>query len=146
MQVRDATPDDVDAVRGVFRRASWSNEGDRPALTAHPEWLHWDPDPAMLTRVAVVDGIIGGFASGRPEATFMELVDLFTDPAMMRRGIATALVDDLADIAAGLGLASLDVSANEHALAFYERAGFVVIGTATIESGTAPRMRREITT
>ena len=146
MQVRDATPDDVDAVRGVFRRASWSNEGDRPALTAHPEWLRWDPDPSMLTRVAVVDGIIGGFASGRPEATFMELVDLFTDPAMMRRGIASALVDDLADIAAGLGLASLDVSANDHALAFYERAGFVVIGTAAIESGTAPRMRRKITT
>ncbi len=146
MQLRDATPDDIDALRGVFRRSSWSNEGDRPAMTTHPEWLHWDPDPSMLTRLAVVDGIIGGFASGRPEATFMELVDLFTEPAMMRRGIATALVDDIVRIAARLGLASLDVAANPHATAFYERAGFVLIGTVTIESGPVPRMRREITT
>src|SRR4051794_5899393 len=141
MQLRDAAAGDVEALRGVFRRASWSNEGDRPALTAHPEWLHWDPDPTMITRVAVIDGSVGGFASGRPEPTFMELVDLFTDPAMMRRGIASALVEDLVRIAATFGLASIDVSANDHALGFYEHAGFVVIGTATVESGTAPRMR-----
>ena len=84
----------------------------------------------MLTRLAVVDGIIGGFASGRPEATFMELVDLFTEPAMMRRGIATALVDDIVPTSPhGLGLASLDVAAN-HARARRSTSGPVSSSSA----------------
>jgi GNAT superfamily N-acetyltransferase len=144
--IRDAQPDDVAAIRDVFRRASWSNDGDRALLTAHPEYLEWSPDPAMVTRVALVDGVVGGFASARPDDDVVELVDLFVEPALMRRGIAGALVDDVVRFARERGLSRIEVSANDHARAFYAHAGFVVVGTAQVESGTAPRLRRIVDT
>jgi hypothetical protein len=39
--LRDAVPDDDAALRSIFRRASLSNEGDRPLLLANPEHLVW---------------------------------------------------------------------------------------------------------
>jgi ribosomal protein S18 acetylase RimI-like enzyme len=127
--IRDAQPDDLPALRDVRERASLSNDGDRAWLAEHPEALEYDFVPNARTRVAVVDGRIVGFATVVPPC---ELEDLFVDPDFMRRGIGRALVHD-----AG---APLDVTANEHALAFYERLGFVIVGTAQTEGGPAPRM------
>jgi GNAT superfamily N-acetyltransferase len=112
-------------------------------LAAHPEYLE-SPDPAMVTRVAEVDGVIAGFASARPDDEVAELVDLFVEPASMRRGIASALIDDVVRFARGRGLSRIEVSANDHAGAFYAHAGFVVVGTAQLESGTAPRLCRDV--
>src|SRR4029077_20681294 len=39
--VRDAVLSDMPALAGVFRRASLSNEGDRPNLLANPEGLEY---------------------------------------------------------------------------------------------------------
>ncbi len=55
--IRDATADEGDALRDVFRRASLSNPGDRPLFVDHPEYLVWSPSPTLATRVAVVDGV-----------------------------------------------------------------------------------------
>ena len=67
-----------------------------------------------------------------------ELEDLFTDPDWMRRGIATALVRDLAATVPRIYL-----TANPHALAFYESVGFVEDGIAETSGGPAVRMHRD---
>ena len=57
-----------------------------------------------------------------------ELDDLFVDPDWMRRGIATALVLDALANAREQEVARIEVTANGHALAFYESVGFVSDG------------------
>jgi GNAT superfamily N-acetyltransferase len=87
-------------------------------------------------RVAEIDGVLVGFATALPREGYLELEDLFVDPDFMRRGIATALIDDVKQ----RGL-PVEVSANEHALAFYTSVGFVEIGTVETLGGPAIRMR-----
>lgn len=133
--IRAAAPEDTAALRDLFRRSSLSNESDRTALLAHPEAL----DLSLLeagTRVAVVDGRIAGFAT----LLSGELEDLFVDPGWMRRGIGRALVLDAVAVARAQGLERIEVIANDHALGFYERVGFVRDGTAETAFGRGSRM------
>ena len=58
----------------------------------------------------------------------------------MRRGIATALVECIADAVAARGAERLEVTANAHALGFYTAAGFIDCGVAETEFGAARRM------
>ena len=140
--IRDSTDSDVDALRDVFRRASLSNPGDRPLLVGHPEHLVWSPAPSLATRVAVVDGSIAGFASTTgPVAGVAELEDLFVAPESMRSGVGRALIADAGARVRTLGARAIEVTGNEHALAFYEAVGFVRIGTAPTAGGNAPRLR-----
>ena len=131
--IRNSTPDDLAALRSIFRRAAMTNEGDREWIAAHPD--EWGLDEANViegrTRVALVEGRIVGFAT----LVCNELEDLFTDPDWMRRGIATALVRDAAET-----VDRIDVTANSHATAFYESAGFVHDGPAQTPGGPARRM------
>lgn len=89
--------------------------------------------------VAVIDGRVVGFVSARPVDDFLELEDLFTDPNWMRQGVASALIADIAR----RGL-RIEVSAN-HAKAFYESVGFVVIGVANSPGGPLLRMHLDVT-
>ena len=145
--LRDAVPGDLTALSDVFRRSSLSNDGDRPHLLAHPEVLEL-PDLAIRegrTRAAVVGGDIVGFASWLGTGDEFEIEDLFVDPGWMRRGIGRALVRDLIALARGRGIGRVEVTANRHALAFYESAGFVVFREDTTRFGPAPRMRLDLT-
>ena len=145
--IRDAGPGDMTALRAVFRRSSLSNDGDRPNLLAHPEVLEL-PDRAVRegrTRAAVADGDIVGFASWLGAGDAVEIEDLFVDPEWMRQGIGRALVLDLIAIACGRGIRRVEVTANQHALAFYEKAGFVVYREEATRFGPAPRMRLDVT-
>ena len=58
----------------------------------------------------------------------------------MRRGVGRALIVDVAAITRSRGIARVEVTANGHALAFYEAAGFVEDGTAETRFGPAQRM------
>ena len=69
-----------------------------------------------------------------------ELDDLFVDPNRRRRGIATALVLDALDRAADQELTRIEVTANAHALAFYESVGFVSDGMRQTRFGPGNRM------
>jgi len=145
--IRDAVPRDMTALRDVFRRSSLSNDGDRPNLLAHPEVLEL-PDRAVRegrTRAAVADGEIVGFASWLGARDAVEIEDLFVEPEWMRQGIGRALVLDLIAIARGRGIRRVEVTANQHALAFYEKAGFAVYREEATRFGLAPRMQLDLT-
>jgi ribosomal protein S18 acetylase RimI-like enzyme len=145
--IRDAVPGDMTVLRGVFRRSSLSNDGDRPNLLAHPEVLEL-PDRAVRegrTRAAVAGGAIVGFASWLGAGDAIEIEDLFVEPECMRQGIGRTLVLDLIAIARSRGIGRVEVTANQHALAFYEQAGFVVYREDATRFGPAPRMQLDIT-
>ena len=119
----------------MFRRASLTNEGDREWIQANPDGWGVDERPVLegRTRVAVVDGRVVGFAT----LVGAELEDLFVDPDWMRRGIATALVRDAVENG---GVERIEVTANGHAVPFYESVGFVHDGPAETTGGPAFRM------
>jgi GNAT superfamily N-acetyltransferase len=143
--IRDAETTDMDGLQRVFRRASLSNENDRGLLREHPEWLVLS-DQGVLegrTRVAVdEDGTLAGFASYLISDRVVELEDLFVDPPRMRQGIAAALVLDISARLHELGFETLEVTANPHAMAFYERMGFVELRTVYTSGYPASRMSR----
>jgi len=142
LTIRPAVPGDYDRVSTVFREASLSNEGDRPLLAAHPEFLIFAP--AALeegrTLVAETDGRIVGFVSTIVEGEHCEIEDLFVDPAWMRRGVASRLMADAAASVRATGATTIEVTANGHALAFYVSAGFVVDREVDLEFGHGYRM------
>ena len=142
VDIRTATDSDLDSLRAVFRRSSWSNEGDRPLLTENPHFLVLAPDAVRdgRTRLASIGGRVVGFVSLLATADDVELEDLFVDPDSMRRGIGRALVDDVAEHARRAGATRLAVDANDHARLFYAKAGFVEVGRVALEHGAATRM------
>jgi len=144
--VRAAGRADMPALSAIFRRASLSNEGDRPNLLSHPEVLVYDDEwvRAGHTRLAEIDGMVVGFITGLPHGDFFEVEDLFTDPDWMRRGVATALVHDLVRRAAAQGASRLEVTGNFHARAFYESVGFGAGEIVPVRWDTALRMRLTI--
>ena len=148
--IRTATEADLDRLADVFRRSALSSEGDddRALLEAHPEALVLDPAPvrAGRTRVAVdADDQIVGFASTSPGADWLELDDLFVVPEHQREGIGRVLVDDAIATATAAGLDRLEVTGNDGAQGFYERAGFTCVGRVGTPLGpTAGRFRRPV--
>ena len=114
-------------------------------MLAHPEVLSLTADDVAtwLTRVAVVEGRVVGFSQLSEHEDRLELEGLFVAPDHMRHGIGRDLVLDAAAIARTNGRDSIEVTANGHALGFYQRMGFVDIGTEVTPLGvTAKRMRR----
>lgn len=139
--VRPAGIDDLDALRDVYRRASLSNEHDRPNLLAHPHLLDLDEHGVREGRtIAAVDqGAVVGFATYSHHPDHVELEALFVDPDHRRRGHAMRLVDVVVDTARRAGAARVEVTANEHASGFYDAAGFVQVGTVELLFGPVPR-------
>ena len=144
--IRDAVVDDETALRDLFRRSSLSNERDREALLAHPEALEYTAFAftQRRVRVAVDDDDDVGFAAFSLASRITELNDLFVDPDFMGRGIGRALVADVVATSRSLGAAQVEVTANEDAAGFYEKAGFTFDGEVATRFGTAPRMRRDV--
>jgi ribosomal protein S18 acetylase RimI-like enzyme len=140
--IRDATVDDLSALRDVFRRASLTNVRDRDVLLAHPAALDYSDEWVVhgLTRVAVITDRVVGFATAVPDGDHAELEDLFVAPEQMRRGIARALIADAVERMRAAGVTRIDVTANEHAAAFYDAVGFLTTGAAETEFGPAPRL------
>jgi GNAT superfamily N-acetyltransferase len=140
--IRLGTPADLAVLADVYRRASLSNPGDRDRLLAHPEHLVLEPEGLAegRTQVAEEAGSVVGFATWAETDDGMELEDLFVDPKWMRRGIATALVNCIADVLRSRGADTLEVTASPDALGFYHAVGFVDIGVAETAFGSAPQL------
>jgi GNAT superfamily N-acetyltransferase len=144
--VRVADADDLHVVSDLYRRSSLSNEGDRDILLSHPEALDFEGTSIRdgRTRVAVGDGRIVGFATTRAVGDIGELDDLFVDPDWMRRGVARALVLDAVDLVGAAGRRRLEVTANPHALDFYEAVGFVADEATETQFGVGTRMHLDV--
>ena len=148
VEIRAAGPADIDQLRAVFRRSSLHNDGDRANLLAHPEVLEFDPICVHehRTRVAVepTERVVG-FATTARHGEALELDDLFVDPDFMRRGIGIDLIRDVEAVARSQGVRRVEVTGNDHALDFYQRAGFVIDGTIETRFGSATRMHLDTT-
>lgn len=144
--IRPAEPEDLPELRAVYRRASWSNEGDRPLFAEHPELLDFSGTAVHEGRTLVADagGRIVGFVTLLETGSTAEVEDLFVDPGSMRHGIGRALVEAIAGFAAGRGWARIEVDANPHAEEFYTRTGFEQAGRVPLEHGEAIRMWRTV--
>ena len=146
VDIRDAVLADMPVLQEVFRRSSLSNEGDRADLLAHPEVLEYSDEWVRKghTRVADHAGRIRGFATAVPAEDAVELEDLFVDPEWIRRGIARALIRDVAARARSRSVRRVDVTANVLALDFYRAVGFILDGTTDTRFGQAPRMHLDM--
>jgi GNAT superfamily N-acetyltransferase len=146
--IRDAAPADVPALRDVYRRASLSNEGDRANLLANPDALEWGGlggDDRRTRVAATAGGRIAGFATSLPAGDALELDDLFVGPEFRRQGAARALVLDVVAHARNRRIGRVEVTANEHALAFYGKAGFVADHEVRTRFGPGIRMHLDVT-
>lgn len=95
-------------------------------------------------RVAVRDGTIAGFATWLANPDAVELEDLFVDPDQMRRGAGRALVLDVAAITRDRGIRRIEVTANHHARAFYDKMGFLADDYVQTTFGPAVRMHLDL--
>jgi GNAT superfamily N-acetyltransferase len=145
--VRVADMDDFTKISDIYPRSSLSNEGDRAVLLANPEALVFESTPiwAGRTRVALDDGRIVGFATTRSTADITELDDLFVEPDWFRRGVGRTLVLDAVASARATGSGRLEVTANPHALSFYESVGLVADGATSTPFGIGTRMHLDVT-
>ena len=126
MTVRHATADDFEALRALWDR--WQSE------TVAPPWadVSWDANRAEFERaldanalfVAEEDGVPVGFVTAWLEGHFAKIGDLYVTDAGRREGTGSALVDTVIENLRARGATHLFVSANLHALAFYEKLGF----------------------
>jgi len=137
--IRVAQPEEREDLEELQRRASLANENDRPHLEAHPDAIHLPPAQIANGQVFVaeLDGRVAGFAA----VVGGELDGLFVEPDMWRCGIGAALVEEATHQARLRGLA-LTVTANPHALEFYEKCGFSLEGETQTRFGPALRMLR----
>jgi GNAT superfamily N-acetyltransferase len=141
--IRHAEAADLEHLRSLFRRSSLSNPGDRASLLAHPDALELSGAAVAQRRTRVAtdeEGRIVGFVTVAEAPGSLELEDLFVDPDSMRGGVGTALVRDVVARARRDGVGRVEVTANEHALAFYRHAGFVYDHDVETRFGPAPRM------
>jgi len=143
LSIRTAVRDDVGVLRDVRARASLSNEGDRENILANPDTLEFEGEGIAdgRTRVAVLDGRVVGFSTVVQAEDVDDLDDLFVDPDWMRHGIGLALIGDVIERARARGARYLEVTANDHALAFYTAAGFQPHGRAQTRFGSAARLQ-----
>ena len=146
LAIRWGTPEDVVALRDLYRRSSLSNDGDLANLLAHPDALDFAGVSVLegRTRVAIDGERIVGFATMRVHGVLAELDDLFVDPAWMRRGIGRRLIIDAAMVARSEGITRIDVTANPHALDFYNAVGFVLDGVTETQFGAGHRMHLDV--
>jgi len=133
-------------LRAVFRRSALSGDADRQILLAHPDALELSDIAVMQgrTRVALDAGHIIGFATWADSAGAIEIEDLFVDPPWMGRGAGRALTEDLIRHARGRGARRVEVTANQQAVGFYSRLGFVASQQVQTRFGPAPRMHLEL--
>jgi GNAT superfamily N-acetyltransferase len=141
-RIRPGTPADLPRLTDVFVRASLSNQGDREALLAHPEALVLQSDSVAegRTRVAMQADDIRGFATTLLVEDVLDLQDLFVDPDWMRHGVGRRLVQDAVAIARRRGIERIVVTANPHALPFYDSVGFLRDGEVQTRFGAGLRM------
>lgn len=137
MHVREATPDDAEAVRRVVDAAWHDAHDDIVGPDAVDEFLAEYYDPADLreryrgddsvTFVAVEDGRVVGYASGVPTEDGYTLGSLYVHPDEQGAGVGSRLLARVEAAARVEGYDAVDLvvmAGNDHAIGFYESRGF----------------------
>lgn len=105
---------------------------------AVPVELEWDGLDPLCTHVLAWNelGEAVGTARMQAKGTIGRMAVL---KDWRRRGVGRAILQTLLDLAVKQGLARVTLSAQTHALGFYERAGFHVVGEPFIDAGIPHR-------
>ncbi|MBO6758533.1 MAG: GNAT family N-acetyltransferase [Roseibium sp.] len=151
VSIRCVMPDDLQAVTDLSLRAKRSNGYDEAfmalcvdELTARVAWLEDGFWLAEADGVGICGCVRLSVETGRDCG---EVETCFVDPACQGRGVGRALFQHLLTEAKALGLSALQLDADPYAVAFYQRMGFVTIGTspsASIPGRSLPRMERPV--
>jgi [ribosomal protein S5]-alanine N-acetyltransferase len=154
VSIRDATAADAEAIARVAR-ASWAQTYQdifEPAFI--DDFLDRNYDPARLAEsasqattrgqvflVAERDGVVVGYLQFGTGERGPELWRIYGDPAHYGTGVGSALLAELhRRIEATVDAYVLDVhSRNERGRAFYDRHGFVVVGSTPDDHVTLRR-------
>jgi GNAT superfamily N-acetyltransferase len=168
IRIRDATPDDADAIAAI-NAAGWQAayvgliDQDRLANIPVKVWAREirgnlaDLESASFSIVAELEGRVVGscFVTGRARDGDLgddvaELVAIYIDPPHWRQGVGSALLREAVDRCKRQGKSEISLwtlSGNEGAQQFYESHGFVRDGREQIHPvvrAPALRMRRPL--
>jgi GNAT superfamily N-acetyltransferase len=147
-RIRFASAADGGTLDALHRRSSYIWEEDRELLDAHPQALGVPRERIAAGGVRIAEdegGAMLGF-SGVSDAGggICELEDLFVDPGCLRRGIGTALVEDVAVRHKEAGFEQIAVVAGPRTFGFYESVGFTVGEPVATRFALAARLRRAL--
>ena len=131
--------------RFAVRLVDWSGAGDELRAVRRavfiveqsiPEEMEWDADDAVCRHALAED------AAGRPVGCGRLLADghigrLAVLSAWRGRGVGSALLQRLVDLARSLGHSQVILNAQTRAMPFYARHGFAAVGDEFIEAGIA---------
>ena len=140
---RPARPNERLDLEELMYRASTAVPDYREQLQANPEAIELPLKQIELGQVIVAEGVEGtaGFAVLDINSDRAELVGLFVEPHLWRRGVGKTLVDLAVHEVRCAGL-SLAVIAAPEAKSFYEKCGFTVEGETETRFGPALVMSR----
>ena len=129
-----------------IRRANWDDDRDTLRSLRHtvfvveqnvPEDLEWDGEDAHCVHALA---FLGDTAVGTGRLNKAGKIGRMAVLSTARgHGVGAAILRHLVDAARESGLPSAHLNAQSHALAFYERAGFVAYGPAFDEAGIEHR-------
>jgi GNAT superfamily N-acetyltransferase len=129
MRIRPGTAVDADAMTDVARRAkaSWGYPAEwlrewEPILSFSPEYIESHP-----TFVVEMGGDVVGVAVLETDPT-PELAHLWVAPGSQGKGVGRVLLGHVGVYAARAGWSDLRIESDPNAVAFYERAGALIVG------------------
>lgn len=111
---------------------------------AVPEELEWDGLDSNCAHVLALNERSEAIGTARmqPNGTIGRMAVL---KVWRGRGVGRALLQTLLDLAVRQGLPRVTLSAQTHAIGFYERAGFLAVGEPFMDAGIPHRkMEREL--
>jgi len=145
--IRHAVASERETLEAIQWRASLNNPGDRAALLANPDAV--ELPRGQIERggvyVAEVASSLIGWAAILPRSDGdVDLDALFVEPEEWGRGIGAALVERCVVEARTGGAKSICVVGNPHAVGFYSKCGFVILGEMQMRFGTGLVMKRDL--
>ncbi|KKM12052.1 hypothetical protein SY88_05565 [Clostridiales bacterium PH28_bin88] len=137
--VRPARAEEAQGISELALRskAAWGYDAEfldrcRPSLTLTPDDIRSHP-----VFVAEAEGVVGGFYSLRRRGSELELDNLFIEPARMRQGVGSILLEHALEHTKRLGYERMLVESDPWAEGFYLHAGGVRIRevASTVQQG-----------
>lgn len=150
LRLRKAAPADTGALTALAMRSKAHWGYDEAFMEACRDELTITEDGMRLGETWLAEddgGRIVGFFDLRAEDGVAELYDLFVDPDAMGLGAGRLLWNKLEGVAGAMGVNTIGIDADPHAVAFYEHMGAGVVGespSVSIAGRMLPRLTKKI--